>query len=94
MKKTFDYNRARAYARSGSRSDLMTDQLSLLDRLKGRFWLLVVPIVGLSLVLTIIIARTQASDPQQANGASELLKLLYIETQPIRGSILQLRSKI
>lgn len=26
-------------------------------------------------------------DPQQANGASELLKLLYIETQPVRGSI-------
>lgn len=26
-------------------------------------------------------------DPQQANGASELLKLLYIETQPIRGSV-------
>ncbi|MFT4652733.1 MAG: phosphate starvation-inducible PhoH-like protein [Kangiellaceae bacterium] len=26
-------------------------------------------------------------DPQQANGASELLKLLYIETQPVRGSV-------
>ncbi len=26
-------------------------------------------------------------DPQQANGASELLKLLYIETQPVKGSI-------
>jgi phosphate starvation-inducible PhoH-like protein len=26
-------------------------------------------------------------DPQQANGASELLRLLYIETQAIRGSI-------
>lgn len=28
-----------------------------------------------------------SGDPQQANGAAELLKLLYIETQPIRGSI-------
>jgi len=26
-------------------------------------------------------------DPQQANGASELLKLLYVETQPVRGSV-------
>ncbi|MFW8590051.1 PhoH family protein [Glaciecola sp. 2405UD65-10] len=26
-------------------------------------------------------------DPQQANGASELLRLLYIETQPVKGSI-------
>ncbi|WP_371195890.1 PhoH family protein [Glaciecola sp. SC05] len=26
-------------------------------------------------------------DPQQANGASELLKLLYIETQPVKGSV-------
>jgi phosphate starvation-inducible PhoH-like protein len=26
-------------------------------------------------------------DPMQANGASELLKLLYIETQPVRGSV-------
>lgn len=26
-------------------------------------------------------------DPLQANGASELLKLLYIETQPVRGSV-------
>lgn len=26
-------------------------------------------------------------DPQRANGASELLKLLYIETQPVRGSV-------
>lgn len=26
-------------------------------------------------------------DPLQANGASELLKLLYIETQPVKGSI-------
>ncbi len=67
MNRTFDYTRARAYARSGSRSDLMIGQLSLLDRLKGRFWLLLVPIVGLSLALTIIIARTQASDPQQAD---------------------------
>jgi phosphate starvation-inducible PhoH-like protein len=26
-------------------------------------------------------------EPQQANGASQLLKLLYIETQPVRGSV-------
>lgn len=26
-------------------------------------------------------------DPQQANGATELLKLLYIETQPVKGSV-------
>jgi len=64
MKKTFDYNRARAYARSGSRSDLITGQLSLLDRLKGRFWLLLLPIVGLSLILTIVLGRTPDSDPQ------------------------------
>ncbi len=28
-----------------------------------------------------------SGDPLQANGAAELLKLLYIETQPVRGSI-------
>lgn len=31
-------------------------------------------------------------EPQQANGASELLKLLYIETQPVKGSIPDLES--
>ncbi|MFC3120156.1 PhoH family protein [Agaribacter flavus] len=29
-------------------------------------------------------------DPLQANGASELLKLLYIETQPVKGSVPEL----
>lgn len=32
-------------------------------------------------------------EPQQANGASELLKLLYIETQPVKGVIPQLASE-
>jgi phosphate starvation-inducible PhoH-like protein len=32
-------------------------------------------------------------EPQQANGASELLKLLYIETQPVRGSVPVLEPK-
>jgi phosphate starvation-inducible PhoH-like protein len=32
-------------------------------------------------------------EPQQANGASQLLKLLYIETQPVRGSVPVLEPK-
>ncbi len=65
MKNTFDYTRAKAYLRSGSRTDLFTGSGVQSGRFKARFWLLlIVPIVGLSLILTIVIGRTLASDPQ------------------------------
>jgi len=64
MKNTFDYTRAKAYIRSGSRADLLTVEGSQSSRSKVRFWLfLIVPVLGLSLMLTIVIGRTLASDP-------------------------------
>lgn len=66
MNNTFDYERAKAYVRSGSRSDLMTGPGVWPCRMRVRVWLSVlVPALVLSLVLTIVIGRTLACDPFQ-----------------------------
>ena len=68
MNNTFDYERARAYVRSGSRSDLMAGPGVRSCRLNVRVWLAVlVPAVVLSMMLTIGIGRTLSCDPYQAD---------------------------
>ncbi len=68
MNNTFDYERARAYVRSGSRCDLMAGPAVQSCRLNVRVWLSVlVPALVVSLMLTIVIGRTLACDPFQAD---------------------------
>ncbi len=63
MNNTFDYNRAKAYLRSGSRADLFRASGSHPNRSKARFWLwLAVPVLGVSLILAVVMGRMLASD--------------------------------
>ena len=67
MNNTFDYERAKAYVRSGSRSDLIAGPGVRSCRLNVRVWLSVlVPTLVLSMMLTIGISRTLSCDPFQA----------------------------
>lgn len=69
MNNTFDYNRAKAYLRSGSRDDLIAGQGLRAIRAKLPFCLVVVvPVLVLSLTLTIVFGRMLASEPRQVDG--------------------------
>ena len=88
MNNTFDYERARAYVRSGSRSDLMAGPALRSCRLNVRVWLAVlVPAVVLSMMLTIGIGRTLTCDPFQAEmllpSTTEKLLAEFAEQSPL-----------
>jgi len=68
MNNNFDYNRAKAYLRSGSRDDLIAGRGLRSIRAKAPVCLfVVVPILVLSLIVTIVFGRIVSRDPQQAD---------------------------
>ncbi len=65
MKNTFDYTRAKAYLRFGSRSELLAGDGLQTRSPKLRFWLLLAGSVsGLILIVAIVLGRTLVGDPQ------------------------------
>jgi len=69
MKNSFDYSRAKAYLRSGSRADLFADSGSQLGRPKVRFLLmLIVPALVLCLVSAIVVGLSLSGDSLPAEG--------------------------
>ena len=81
MNNTFDYDRAKAYLRSGSRNDLLgaAGLQSGSTKVRFRFWR-IVPAFGLSLLLALGIGWMLASDSSQPE------MLLSEEAPPIRSA--------
>jgi murein DD-endopeptidase MepM/ murein hydrolase activator NlpD len=76
MNTLFDYKRARAYLRSGSRSDLLAGPATLSCALKNRGWFLVrMSVLILCLMMTVFLAGMLTRDPLQIN------KLLSSESE-------------
>ena len=70
MKNTFDYSRARAYLRSGSRTDLFQNSGSQSGSLKPRMRvMMLVPAFGLTLAAAILIGSMLAGSPLLVEGA-------------------------
>jgi len=62
----FDYTRAKAYVRSGLRSDLIADTGLLSGRLKVRVWLLL-PALAVCLMMSVAAGRMLSRDPLHAD---------------------------
>lgn len=76
MNSYFDYTRARNYVRSGVRDDLFARPGVLSCVLKRRLWLLLVPLLAVSLALTVAAGRRLANDP---------LRLGVLQSRPASG---------